>query len=118
MHRKTLKIGARAMAPVLLATACATAGANPLVEQGTQMAFMGGKMHGAAQVCGGYSEAELETMAGEQRASVLALGVDASTFDAHFERGIESGKASLREAPPDQREKTCAKLRSMADAGR
>lgn len=117
--KNLLGITRRALPAALLAMACAsTASANPLAEQGNQMAFMGGKMQGAAQVCGGYSAAELDAMADEHRTIVVAMGVDAKAFDAHFERGVESGKASLRNASPDEREKTCDQLRQMAAAGR
>lgn len=78
----------------------------------TQLAQMGGAMHAAAQMCGDYSEAQLQEMKKRQKASIQSMGLSDDDFDKAFDQGVERGREDLDKATPEQHNTICEQLRS------
>ncbi|WP_341667256.1 hypothetical protein [Alcaligenes sp. SDU_A2] len=82
--------------------------ANPSI----QLAQMSGAMHAAAQVCGDYSDAQLQDMKNKQKESMKDMGLNDQDFNAAFEQGLQRGRKDLEGATEAQRKQMCEQLRS------
>ncbi|HRL20210.1 MAG TPA: hypothetical protein PLG97_05255 [Alcaligenes sp.] len=78
----------------------------------TQLVQMSGAMHAAAQVCGDYSDAQLQDMKNKQKESMKDMGLSDQDFDAAFEQGLQRGRKDLEGATEAQRKQMCEQLRS------
>ncbi|HBQ89488.1 MAG TPA: hypothetical protein DD803_08545 [Alcaligenes faecalis] len=77
-----------------------------------QLAQMGGAMHAAAEVCGDYSQAQLDEMKKQQKSSIQSMGLNDEDFDKAFEQGVDRGRQDLQKATAEQRQQMCEQLRS------
>ncbi|HEY4531215.1 MAG TPA: hypothetical protein VIG97_12985 [Luteimonas sp.] len=121
MSRITTLLAAGVVAPLALlcaGTADARQSGHPMAQRGAQMAFMAGSMHGAAEVCGGYSTDKLESMQRDQKGAALQMGMSAADYDAKFKEGYEKGRTAVETASPAEREQSCSQLQSMGMTGR
>ena len=121
MPRMSTLMTAGVLAPLALlcaGTAAAQQTGNPMAQRGAQMAFMAGSMHGAAEVCGGYSTEQLESMQREQKGAAVQMGMSGADYDAKFKEGYDKGRTAVETAGPAEREQSCSQLRSMGMTGR
>ncbi|MFD4121607.1 hypothetical protein ACFWQD_09880 [Alcaligenes faecalis] len=77
-----------------------------------QLAQMGGAMHAAAEVCGDYSQDQLQEMKKQQQTSIQSMGLNDEDFDKAFEQGLDRGRQDLKKATAEQRQQMCEQLRS------
>ncbi|QHS35620.1 hypothetical protein [Alcaligenes faecalis] len=77
-----------------------------------QLAQMGGAMHAAAEVCGDYSQDQLQEMKKQQKSSIQSMGLNDEDFDKAFEQGLDRGRQDLQKATAEQRQQMCEQLRS------
>ena len=77
-------------------------------------AKLGGKMHGEASVCGGYTQSELQEMKRKQEEQFVGMGMKSAQFDAEFEQAYKQGREELEKAKPENRAKYCEQLLKMA----
>ncbi|ARP52883.1 hypothetical protein ACDW82_11075 [Alcaligenes faecalis] len=97
--------------PAVLLLACSLSvaqEANPTA----QLAQMGGAMHAAAQVCGDYTDTQLQDMKNKQKEAMKDMGLSEADFDVAFEQGLQRGRKDLEGATNTQRNQMCEQLRS------
>lgn len=84
------------------------------MPDGPKLAEFGGQMHAAAQACGHYSAAELQTMKAQQKSHSEQQGLSASAFDAGFQKGFDAGMAKLKGLSEAERAKMCGQMEAMS----
>jgi len=98
--------------PAVVVALAAKAAVAQDINPSTQLAQMGGAMHAAAQICGDYTEAQLQDMKAKQKESMKDMGLSEADFDAAFQQGLERGRRDLEGATEEQRKQMCEELRS------
>src|SRR5690606_1598424 len=100
-------------AAVACAFAVTFAGASFAQDIATQakVAQFGGQMHAVAQKCGGYTQAQLDSLKAQQRAAIA--GMSASDFDAAFNDGLEQARQRIASGTPEQIAQMCKTLPSL-----
>lgn len=97
--------------PAALLLTCSLAVAQE-ANPSTQLAQMGGAMHAAAQVCGDYTDTQLQDMKNKQKEAMKDMGLSEADFNAAFEQGLQRGRKDLDGATDAQRKQMCEQLRS------
>lgn len=75
---------------------------------------LGGAMHAAARVCGGYSQAQLDQMKSMQKSQAMQRGMSSVAFENIFAAAFRQVQDQMAKAPPAKKKQTCDQLRGMA----
>ena len=78
-----------------------------------QMVKLGGMMHATAQVCGGYSDEQLEELKQQQKANTLERGVSAAEFEKVFTEAETMVGQRWESMSPAQQSKACADIKQQ-----
>lgn len=105
------KICASAIAVTLFAGAAYAQSANP------QLVEMGGSMHALANLCGGYTQAELTKLKADQKKQAEAAGMASAVFEQHFKAGFDKSTARIANATPADKDKACKQAKQMMAMG-
>ncbi len=74
---------------------------------------LGGGMHAAVKICGGYTDAQLRDMKQQQKTQATASGMSAAAFETTFKAAYDRAHTKLSAASAAEKEKTCRQLKSM-----
>lgn len=77
------------------------------------VAEFGGQMHAVADVCGGYTDAQLTSMKAEQQSAMVTGGLPAADFDTAFNKGFQTGQKQLASITAAQKDEMCTQFKAM-----
>lgn len=105
---------------LLLGTFAATANAQqpqaPQQPDPAMLAQMGGVGHAVANVCGGYTDQQLQEMKTQQRTAAGQMGLSEADFDTAFDAGYEQASADIKSAGKAKQDEMCAQMKAMGAA--
>lgn len=88
---------------------------NPLASMNAQLAKLGGSMQVMAEVCGGYTDAQLVEHRQQQKKHLARNGMDAASFDKGFDDGVKQSRAKWDSIPAAERQGKCDEFKQQME---
>jgi len=96
------------------ASASAQVPGQPGQPDPAMLAQMGGMGHAVANVCGGYTEQQLQEMKTQQRTAAGQMGLSEADFDKQFDAGYQQASTDIKAAGKAKQDEMCAQMKSMS----
>lgn len=102
---------------LMMGTFAATANAQQQPDP-AMLAQMGGVGQAVANVCGGYTDQQLQEMKTQQRTAAAQMGLSEADFDKQFDAGYEQASSDIKAAGKQKQDEMCEQMKAMSPPAR